>query len=560
MQLIAPLAAGIAGAADGTAEIYQRGTSTRATLYADFEGTQPVASLDGDGDPILNAYGRAVVYVNEVVRVVVKDADGATVVTFTQGEASTAVEYIGTSFTGTEYGTATTGPSYPTTVQAILDLWLQSAGAIDFQVDGGAGAINLSALAANAQLVHSVKAYGAVGDGTTNDLGAVQSAIAAADAAGGGVVFFPPGTYRVTNRIDVPYGVSLVGLGPGCTTLSLDSGTAKLIEVEGEVSTSYGYANVIRGLTLTAALVNDQAVVWLDAAGNVRLLMQDVVIGGALNTGHLLDASGTDSLVTVTDSVFVPGNGSVSAAVTSSGSYRTRIERCVFVGNATYLPADGVIWATDIDVVAVRFDLEDCTAGEVPCFTAFTTEIDATVVGCYFVAPLLTTHLPITLGDVAATAIFEERGNTFNLPAAADAYDYIIDDSNAAARVVLATRETQRVSVANNDLAVALPADQYGCIVLVQSLDGTLVLTGPTAPVGAWTTLVVQNESVGIVNLSFDSGTGADSWSMDLTDTAGDLGVGINQTRAFTFRSMLFDGVVRHVMVANSGVFATVPP
>jgi hypothetical protein len=43
--------------------------------------------------------------------------------------------------------------------------------------------------------VRSVKDYGALGDGTTNDAPAVDRAIAAANAAGGAVVRFPPGTY-----------------------------------------------------------------------------------------------------------------------------------------------------------------------------------------------------------------------------------------------------------------------------------------------------------------------------------------------------------------------------
>ena len=43
--------------------------------------------------------------------------------------------------------------------------------------------------------VYNVLDYGAVGDGVTDDRAAVQSAHDAAEAAGGGVVFYPPGTY-----------------------------------------------------------------------------------------------------------------------------------------------------------------------------------------------------------------------------------------------------------------------------------------------------------------------------------------------------------------------------
>src|SRR4051812_30364324 len=40
-----------------------------------------------------------------------------------------------------------------------------------------------------------VTAHGALGDGATNDTPAINAAIDACNAAGGGTVYFPPGTY-----------------------------------------------------------------------------------------------------------------------------------------------------------------------------------------------------------------------------------------------------------------------------------------------------------------------------------------------------------------------------
>lgn len=56
--------------------------------------------------------------------------------------------------------------------------------------------------------------YGAVGDGTTDDLAAIDAAIAAAKAVGGGTIFFPPGTYAISGEIVVDASnILLLGCG-----------------------------------------------------------------------------------------------------------------------------------------------------------------------------------------------------------------------------------------------------------------------------------------------------------------------------------------------------------
>jgi hypothetical protein len=81
----------------------------------------------------------------------------------------------------------------------------------------------------------NVRAYGAAGDGATDDTAAVQDAIDACAAAGGGTVYFPPGIYQLTTAAygtpnaqlhlptrrldDVPH-VSIRLLGPDCPPLT----------------------------------------------------------------------------------------------------------------------------------------------------------------------------------------------------------------------------------------------------------------------------------------------------------------------------------------------------
>src|SRR6202044_1706561 len=56
--------------------------------------------------------------------------------------------------------------------------------------------------------------YGATGNGTTDDTVAIQNALTAAGTNGGGIVYLPPGTYHLTNTLDVPGGVELRGTAP----------------------------------------------------------------------------------------------------------------------------------------------------------------------------------------------------------------------------------------------------------------------------------------------------------------------------------------------------------
>ena len=58
-----------------------------------------------------------------------------------------------------------------------------------------------------------VRTYGTLGDGVADDTGAIERALAAADAAGGGLVYFPNGRYRIHGGLAVGSAVTLVGEG-----------------------------------------------------------------------------------------------------------------------------------------------------------------------------------------------------------------------------------------------------------------------------------------------------------------------------------------------------------
>ena len=73
--------------------------------------------------------------------------------------------------------------------------------------------------------VYNVKQYGAVGDGVANDTAALQAGLAAAAAAGGGIVYLPTGTYLVDGQLEIPSRTTLCGAGMGQSTIRAVAGT-----------------------------------------------------------------------------------------------------------------------------------------------------------------------------------------------------------------------------------------------------------------------------------------------------------------------------------------------
>lgn len=75
----------------------------------------------------------------------------------------------------------------------------------------------------------SVKDFGAAGDGITDDAVAIQSAINAVVAAGGGKVFFPAGTYMLGDALDFGSNVTLEGVGAGSVLRPMSTSLVPMI-------------------------------------------------------------------------------------------------------------------------------------------------------------------------------------------------------------------------------------------------------------------------------------------------------------------------------------------
>ena len=94
---------------------------------------------------------------------------------------------------------------------------------------------------------YSVKGYGATGNGTADDTAAIQAAVTACGTAGGGVVYFPAGTYACTGAINVDYSnVTLLGDGWGnATSLTYIPGASRTAAIIIGVTAPVANSNVI---------------------------------------------------------------------------------------------------------------------------------------------------------------------------------------------------------------------------------------------------------------------------------------------------------------------------
>jgi hypothetical protein len=98
--------------------------------------------------------------------------------------------------------------------------------------EGGTGAVTRS-VESKLQESVSVKDFGAVGDGIVNDAPAIQAAVNAVTANGGGTIYFPSGQYLVNTTISINSGgVWLEGSGSGEGGTWIVNGTSNAAAIQ----------------------------------------------------------------------------------------------------------------------------------------------------------------------------------------------------------------------------------------------------------------------------------------------------------------------------------------
>lgn len=168
--------------------------------------------------------------------------------------------------------------------------------------------------------------FGAAGDSVTDDTSAIQAAIDATYANGGGVVFFPTGIFLVSSQITVPETVSIQGSGYQLSDSDFytPKGTAIFLKANS-------------GLTTTQAVVRFKNLSTVSYPMHYGFIKDIMIHGNNANTnsscGLIFDSSRSTQAVNV--GVFRCGYNGISFSGTCNGIV---IDRC----NVGWCGANGI--------------------------------------------------------------------------------------------------------------------------------------------------------------------------------------------------------------------------
>lgn len=247
----------------GTLTSYLAGTTTPVTTYQD------EALTSANTNPInLDSRGECTLWLDstKVYKFVLKNAAGVTQWTVDNITNSTAfAKSLDTALR-----------VYVDSLDAALreDLAASSGSSMSGFIQSGTGAVETTVQSKLREIV-SVKDYGAVGDGATNDTTAIANAIAT-----GKSVFFPEGTYVSDTQTIATVGQSLFGSGQLSIILARSAG-ANLLKVQAD------YVSIadLRLNGVETGISNTTFAIYTSSAYPANYLsIERVVISGALST------------------------------------------------------------------------------------------------------------------------------------------------------------------------------------------------------------------------------------------------------------------------------------
>ena len=191
--------------------------------------------------------------------------------------------------------------------------------------------------------VYNVRDFGALGNGSTNDAPAINNAITACNAAGGGQVYLSPGTYLVSGSVNLQSGVRLKGQ-VGCF---------------GITPTATPYGTVIKGAGGAYDVISNSGVIGYCG-------VEDVTISGVTNGKWAIHAIQVTAGLLIRNvgiqlnNSYTTAGGGIWLDPESAGIFGAAIEN-VSVYNATHLPFGG----TGIQIGGTPGEVNACTLSRI---------------------------------------------------------------------------------------------------------------------------------------------------------------------------------------------------
>jgi hypothetical protein len=533
MHLLAPLAAGMAGAESGTVDVYARGTSTPITLYTDFEGTVTTAN-----PATLDANGRAKLYVAEYARCLVKTPGGATVIDFVDGKDANAVELRSASIIGNAYSGGAAAAGNPISVEAAFNKLITSFGSTDFNVLLASVSVTLqSALGALWRArVFDVKQYGALGDGATNDLAAINAAASAANAAGGGIVFFPPGTYQISAGLTMFSTIEYVGVG---SALSIIRAASDFVVFSGATMPT-----AVRKLGLAKS---GSMSTWLVYSSTGRVLFAECAFASS-NTGasyaFTINAAGKVTMVGCTMAVAL--GGGVVWQVTSGGE--VTLNGCVATitatGVRTFSVSGNVGALSRLILTETTVDYSSIGSGGITSFGVDAGDYSVVkVVGCTFKPDPDATGETAAISATGSTECYiHESNNDFSghyamLASYLTQGPYRVAGYGPSATRFLGTREVASLAANNpNGSPITVHfAHVRTSIIRTTSGAGTRLIDAGSS-MGVTGDRGSSNGSTAVLAVHNDTGASITyQWSNGFASTGSTFAVAANSVRTFSF-------------------------
>lgn len=465
--IVHDLLVGFSEAPTGVAYFYLPGTTSPMVVYGDDTGTavtNPVA---------LDSLGSARVYLSQLARMVVQDAHGATIRDqVINGQQDSTVTTTSAAFTGS-------------TAKAALDTALVAFGGKDFEYVPSGAWVGMTPRNWMNGVLRNVMAYGTVGatqvnDGVTPADSAIAAAIADVQAAGGGTIWFPAGTYLCNAALAVAgSGVTLAGPGSGTATIKNNILNGSLL------GTTSAASLAIRGLAFASTAASSGKAITITGCAGV--ILEDVYTTG-FDIG--LDLASSCSNVAVRGGQF---------GGTTSGIRATSYTNVAIIGGTVISGGDGTGVKQDLRLVGGDgLFVSGCRFNTGGVGFSNASHIIATVVGCYF-------------GNVSTAAFayaastfplgFFQEGNGVASSATSTATGAAVTPTLTAGRVVKLTATGGAGTVTVNSPAVlpnALTIDAYYDFVFVNAAGGNVTWTLNAVFVTASAIPVTDAHTIGV--------------------------------------------------------------